>query len=430
MLLQHRSIQALFTLLSLLLLSQPGLAQQNATDSLRAEILNYQDEQALLIKNARGLILDHLEDANYPKAAEVYDYIGANVNTAIKPAFMLEEELLVLLLLRRYDQFLEQLADYRALPHNRRYYSTMYSELLLVEPVDMPDLPAWEYFLRLRVMAQAQRGQLRAQAVQQIRSAEEQEAFLLVLDYLLRDLYDYSTQNTEAIREQADLLVQRASAFYQDHPNSPYEKFIGDKIYTPHTLSDIGGGFDLSLFTGALGFTDSLQNLLHDNVSLSLGLDLSYKNVMLQMGVQGSFTRTRQDMVVRGIEWFRAERVDYTAFTFDFAYRLRAGRVTLSPFIGVSINNIWHTNIQEIPELNESRIGSTGAWQYGFNLEYALTTVNDDEYFASLSAPYVRLRGLVREPQFDRRHPGLTGRVWSLNLSVGIYLRESVPYRR
>ena len=86
--------------------------------------------------------------------------------------------------------------------------------------------------------------------------------------------------------------------------------------------------------------------------------------------------------------------------------------------------------MEGIPELEESRLNRQVAWQYGFNLEFALRQVNMQAQFPSLTAPYLRIRGLVRNPRLDAIFSDISGKVWSLNLSVGIYLRHSVARDR
>jgi len=132
--------------------------------------------------------------------------------------------------------------------------------------------------------------------------------------------------------------------------------------------------------------------------------------------------------MIEGVRWFRNERAVYNAFSMDLAYKVKVGRLFLSPFVGVSINSIGHLNRQELRELERSRFRATGAWQYGLNLEYAFQKVSRKGPFPNEAYPYLRLRGLRRDVQMDRRYEGLEGGNWYLGLSFGFYFREFTTY--
>lgn len=438
-----------------LCLSTPGkvYGQELAKKPTLQKILRYEDQRVnpkIFAENARQLILINLSEGNVPKAAAIYDLLMEHESAQTQIPFMLEEDLLISILLGRYEQSLAIARYFKGVGDSRPHIE-LDTDLLWEEYNTALNLPAEDYFLRLQHLAKQQRALHMQQVVQKAWSIEDKEAFGLIYDYLIRNSAELwrnrpsttvyrpvtaeaggTTGLLEELAAQNRALTQRAASFLSDHPQNNYDGFIRHFIYAPQQLSDFGIGFDLSPLTGLFVFEgeDFLGSYFHDAKTITLGVDLTYKSFMLQLAHQKAHTWVRREIIVNRALWLPSERVNYNATTLDLAYRLRAGRFTLSPFIGLGVNNISHLNMEGIPELEDSRLTRQVAWQYGINLEFALRQVNMQAQFPSLTAPYLRLRGLMREPRLDARLTDLSGNIWSLNLSVGIYLRHSVARDR
>lgn len=398
--------------------SSTSHAQQDST--LLEEIINYQDESAKLIERSRLLIATRLEYGDTSQAAEVYDYIRTTVNRERYNIFTIEEELLINSLLVRHSAFLELARAYK--PPKRSTFERHHPipKLLRDEPEYMRDLIQDGLYARLKTLALPRQNSYEKTIRALGLPLSDEEAYLLIYGYILGTLMP-EERAFDLMYTESDQLAMRVAAFFDNYPDSPYASFIKAHIGMPLIPADYGYSYEMTLFTGVTAFTDSLSTLVRNPASFTMGLDLFYKSLMLQTGMHFGIMNTKRDFTVDGMEWFDNERAGYGAFSIDLAYRLRMNNFTFSPFIGLANNAIFLWEV-------DSEIGTTGAWQYGFNLDFSFPEVND--YFRGrlANAFYLRLRGLIREPQFDRKHPGLEGHIWSLNLTLGFRLSKNLAY--
>lgn len=414
-------------------------AQQTNTDSLRQAILSYDYTGPSEVSHQRTTLLASLKIGDLISAAKAYDSITRPTEIEITPPFYLEEDLLVNLLLGRYEKVLWLASDHKP-QNNVMEKEQLYPDLLWHTPIATLNLPAEEYFMQLHELAISQKEQHLDQVMTSTLPAVDKEGFRLIYDYLTRVLiadHEFMTgrdlfEKSEQLQAQNEVLTKHAAAFLKDHPKNPYQPYIEYFIYKPQRLADIGLGFDMTLLTGLAVYNKSspISTYLADSPLVTFGLDFTYKEYMLQFGLLLAPTDLQRDLVVGGIPWFRDESVSYRALTIDIGYRLQTNRFTFSPFVGLGLNGVYHLNLDEVAELENSRVRSTGGWQCGLNMEFALRAVDRESHFPSLSAPYLKLKALIRDPQLERRQPEFAGTLWSLQLSFGVYLRQSVARDR
>lgn len=395
-------------------------------DDIRKRILAHPGGQNLVISKGRVLLADLITERQYPRAAEVFDYIERSTDYSTYVAFSYEERMLILALLQRPDEMLRFINRYEPdkyhnHPHRYGFFGQGQDERIYPQEDGI--------FHRLLEYAKNMQALIEAQAAAQLETEEEKTAYSLALHYLIvhaeNQHFPYPYLLGAPYPAQKCERAAEAATFTAQYPDSPYRPYINIFLYTPMKPQAFGLGFDVALFTGMGSFEDNLGQTLHQSVAIQLGLDIAYHKLLMQMRLEGVLSSLRRDITVDGIDWFRGEQVSYTSPSIDLGYKIYAGHVIISPFVGVSLNTITHDNVDELPELEGAGTGTTGGWQYGINLDYTPIKPVLDGLYPNDSYFFARIRLAIRDPQLEKTLAGLDGNMWSLSLSLGGFGRPN-----
>ncbi len=403
-------LRLLFATLLIALLSLNSFSQN---DSLRSEILNYEQSKHDFLDKGRRLLLDHFEKSDLFKVKEVKDLLleenGGNIYNTFYPI----EYIYILYWTEEYDElidFIKQVDFTLPVSNSVRILAAtdnMFTTLLqqTVENKDMLLLFIKESNI----------------------SDMDKEFLMLQLEDIIRaglgNSIDFESEQTAYINDLSDQFLDK-------YPDSPYETIIRETIRYKFEPSPWAFYWDM-IGLGAVVPTGNLSDYFSTGVGVEMALDLRYKKLVGIFGFGFSGHTLDDDIKINGVTWANSSSATLGLGYLNAGYLLvDTKRVSIYPFIGGGyIGFSTSQNVyKEIPELEKLQLNS---WfpQVGFGFDYKFKIPKLDYYEMGSDGSWSRIsvRYTYRMPNFSRSLDGrgdisqpMDGFIHSIMVSWGI----------
>lgn len=391
-------IRGLQISLILLLLSNCLFSQ---VDSIKTQILDYEDSKSVIISKGRKLLLDKFIEGDIQKVGEIKNYLIKTEDDDYF-AFYPAEYWFVLYWTKDYIELAESIQQFTSVkvtnsntripPINDMLYNKLKEKTLKYEA---------------NIKGQIEDSEL---------DIETKQILTLNLDWLL-------LENRNSIFAQ-DTLNKQADSFLETYNKSNYEDFTKTYIRYKQVPRDWGMAYEF--FTGYGIYTGNLSVNFTHNVSVGVAFDICYKNFELFLRDYIGFNKTKKDF-------------DYSIGTFEkgsrtmvFLPEASIGYVTyndnrfkVSPFAGIGAMDIGPTlkATEATPELEEVELEFTTTYMIGINFDIKLGAKKTPEYRPKTSYGFIRIRYAYNIPSFDAKYDGMTGNMHYITIGFGGMLR-------
>lgn len=366
-------------------------------DSIKTQILKYEDSKSTIISKGRKLLLDKFIEGDLKKVDEIKDYL-----------IEVEDE----------DYFSFYPAEYWFIS----YWTKDYLELAKnIQQFDSAKVAS--YNTRIRPLNDMLYNKMKERTFEkeidiktQIENsdidAETKQILTLNLDWLL-------LENRKSIFAQDTLNIQ-ADSFLETYTKSDYEDFT--KTYIRYKLVPKDWGMTFEFFTGYGIYTGNLSDNFTHNVPVGVAFDICYKNFELYLRDYIGFNKTKKDF-------------DYSLGTFEkgsrtmvFLPEASIGYVTynenrfkVSPFAGIGAMDIGPTlnATEETPGLDEVELEFTTTYMVGINFDIKFGAKKTPAYSPKTSYGFMRIRYAYNIPRFDKKYDGMTGNMHYITIGFG-----------
>lgn len=403
-------LRLLFATLLIVLLSLNSFSQN---DSLRSEILNYEQSKHDFLDKGRRLLLDHFEKSDLFKVKEVKDLLLEENDGNVYNTFYPIEYIYILYWTEEYDELIDFIkqVDFtlpvsnsvRILAATDNMFTTLLQQTL--ENKDMLLLFIKESNI----------------------SDMDKEFLVLQLEDIIRaglgNSIDFESEQTAYINDLSDQFLDK-------YPDSPYETIIRETIRYKFEPSPWAFYWDM-IGLGAVVPTGNLSDYFSTGVGLEMALDLRYKKLVGIFGFGFSGHTLDNDIKINGVTWANSSSATLGLGYLNAGYLLvDTKRVSIYPFIGGGYSGFSTSQdvYKEIPELEKLKLNS---WfpQVGFGFDYKFKIPKLDYYEMGSDGNWSRIsvRYTYRMPNFSRSLDGrgnisqpMDGFIHSIMVSWGI----------
>jgi len=340
--------------LILLLLSNCLYSQ---VDSIKSQILNYEDSKSTIISKGRKLLLDKFIEGDLKKVSEIKDYLIENEDNNYF-SFYPAEYWFILFWTKDYTELaknIQQLDSAKVASYNTR-----------IRPLN--DM----LFNKLKEKSLKNETQIKKQIQNANIKPEIKHILDINLDYLL--LKDRKTIYAQ------DSLNKRADKFLGTYSQSKFKDFT--KKYIRYKLIPKNFGMTFEFFSGYSIYTGSLSDNYTNNIPIGVAFDICYKNFELYLRDYIGFNKTKKDFDYSLGTWKKSSRTMVFLPEASLGYVVHNNnRFKLSPFAGIGSMDISPTeqDTKETPELEEVSLKFTSTYILGINLDIKLGPTHTPE---------------------------------------------------
>jgi hypothetical protein len=190
-------------------------------------------------------------------------------------------------------------------------------------------------------------------------------------------------------------------------------------------------GFGVEFFTGYSSLTGELHNYFNNYVPFGLGLDISYKNIVLFLRPSIGFSKTLDDIAYSEGIWESGSRININYEEASLGYNLfDKKRVSLTPFAGVARTRITPANFDKKsnPDLEYAGLNYTLTYSFGANLNIKIKSPEKDPAPDAREERswFLRIRYSYILPQFEKEYEGWNGNMHYITLGIDITQRSLV----
>jgi len=238
-----------------------------ANAQIEAEIKSFVDSTEFFINNGRKLIAKSIENKDYNKVKEVYDYLIAKTQDSKYSAFYVSEDLYINLLLKDWEKVSQTAKDYKDYS-GKVYYKDMFNIINLL----------WQD-VRENI------DDVRNNLSQTILPPEDKE-ILEIFTLLLKN-------------EKANLeYSKRLKVYNKIYPKNDYHAFI--KEYLPRGY--YSGAYAFSLGSGVNFTMGNLSSSFNSNASFNISMDINVNKVYTSLYINGSSLKLQKPFSVSNKE--------------------------------------------------------------------------------------------------------------------------------
>ena len=255
-------------------------------DSIKSQILGYEDSKSSIISKGRNLLLDKFIEGDLNKVKEIKDYL---IKTEDSDYFALypDEYWLILYWTKDYNELAEVIQQFDSLKNDS--YRTR------IRPLN--DM----LYSKLNEKSLNNEIQLKKQLQDSELDAETKKVLSMNLDVLLLDNKGKTIYARDSINEQADI-------FLETYSQSKYEDFT--KKYIRFKLVPRDWGFACELFSGYSVYTGNLSDNYTNNVPFGVAFDICYKNFELYLRGYIGVNKTKKDFDYSLGTWEKGSRMN------------------------------------------------------------------------------------------------------------------------
>lgn len=366
-------------------------------DSIKSQILNYEDSKSTIISKGRKLLLDKFVEGDLGKVKEVKDYLVKTEDDDYF-AFYPTEHWLILYWTKDYAELAESIQNFDSL--KQAGYSSKIRPLK-----DM-------LYDKLNEKSFENETKLKQQILDSELEEEVEQMLILNLDWLLID-------NREEKNAQ-DYLNAEADSFRKTYSASRFNEFIGQFIRFKLVPKEWGMAFEF--FSGYSVFTQNLSNTYSNNVPMGIAFDVLYKNFELYLRNYIGFAKTKQDLNYSLGVWEKDSRVMVFLPEASLGYvAYNDNRLKFSPFAGIGSMDISPTtnDTEKIAELKEVSLEFTTTYVLGINFDIKFGPKNTPDYIPKTNYGFIRVRYAYAMPRFEKFYDGMTGNMHYITIGFG-----------
>ena len=404
-----------FATLLILLFSLNSFSQN---DSLRSQIMNYEQSSHDFLDKGRRLLLDNFMKSDMVKVKEVKDLLLKENYSNVYNTFYPIEYIYILYWTEEYDElidFIKQVDFTLPVSNSVRILAAtdnMFSTLLQ-QTVENKDILL--LFIKESNVSEM-----------------DKEFLTLQLEDILRagfsNRIDFESEQTVYINELSDQFLDK-------YPDSPYDTIIRETIRYKFEPSPWAFYWDIVGF-GAVVPTGDLGEYFGVGVSMEMAFDFRYKKLVGIFGFGFSGHSLNNDIYINNVVWPKESSATLGIGYLNAGYLLLdTKRFSIYPFIGGAYSGISTSDdtVKETPELKKLKLNS---WfpQVGIGFDYKFKMPLLDYYGMGSDANWSRIsvRYTYRMPNFGRKlepvsgvNQPMDGFIHSIMVSWGLGGRET-----
>jgi hypothetical protein len=368
------------------------------TDSLRIEILKYDDSKTEVITRGRRLLLDKFLEGDKKKVQELLDFLVKEEDKNYL-ALYAPEKWLLYYWTSQYNAVLSSIQG-----NDSDFVSTVYNKVR--PPQDI-------LYLKLKEIMQEERPFIKSAIRLSDLNATDKDFLVLNLEYLLQDSYNTTQRET---------LNQSANAFLSAHPNSVYTNYV--RKFIRYELTPSKWGFGVEFFTGYGLFTDKLDYYFKRNIPIGVAFDVAYKNWTLFLRDYIGFSKTKVPIAFLSGTWEEGAQarvylpeatVGYVVFDKRF--------LRVIPFAGISGTSVAPTEYDKnrIQEYENVGLDFTTTYTAGLSLDLKLggPKTPGGSIPREQSFWFTRVRYAYNKLRFDNKYGGFGGNLHYITIGLG-----------
>jgi len=384
-------------ILSLFLQLVPAFSQN---DSIRKQILNYNNSKSVIISKGRSLLLDKYIEGDLRKTKEIKDYLINEVENNEYAAFYPIEYWLILYWTQEYKELISdinQIDSFKIASFQRKIKPQ--NDLLFIKVLDNSRES------RSFLISSINRSGL---------NNTNKDFLIMNLDYLLSGK-DYPVITQDSLNILADNFLSK-------YPDSQYAGYTRKYIKYKFNLSK--WGFATEFFSGYGIITNNLPETFGNNVSFGFGFDIYYKHFVFYLRDYIGFSKTKQDVLYSGGVWNKGSQVRVFLPEISLGYVLADNKIfKFAPFAGIAATDIGPTQYDLIkePDLEQVELNFTTTYSFGLNFDFKLGRPKIPMVSSGPEHRYwlIRLRYSYNLIQLDNKNYGLNGNMHYLTIGIG-----------
>jgi hypothetical protein len=332
-----------------------------AQDSLRLNILNYNDTVAILSKNGRRLVKDKVARNETKDISAIITLLTTETNKTLTKCRTFSDQELILLNYWTSD-FKVILADSLFLDTPPRYYRYNY---------DCMDTN-WRFerfdFSLIAKINEIENKQRIENSLNNADISSEEREFLYI--YLRKLKVDYALNAPES---EWDGLIAQTKFFLTTYPQSRFQNYLRQQILfervdTPQrkytgTGIDMGGGYGQN--------TGVLANNFKQNGTFNLGIEFQHGKMLYYFRLMGGNADMLTDSVVlNGIRWDKKDAMYLRNLDLGAGYvfaqnQWNRSAITLSAGV-LGMNPVKNQKKPEYEDIKHDNLGLTGGLETNF----------------------------------------------------------------
>lgn len=385
-------IKGLQITLVLLLLSNSLFSQ---VDSIRTQILNYEDSKSTIITKGRKMLLDKFIEGDLIKVKDVKDYLIKTEDDNYI-VFYPAEYWFVLYWTMDYSELLESI---------QRFDSTK------IASYNTRIRPSNDMLFRKLIEKSLEKEMLIKNQIQTADiDAETKEILSLSFEWLLLE----ERNNIYA----QDSINQQADIFRKTFEKSRFDNFV--KKYISYKQVPNEWGMTFEFFAGYSIFTEKLNSNYTNNIPLGVAFDICYKNCELYLRDYIGFNQTKKDFNYSSGILKKGSNIMVFLPEASFGYVVHNNnRFKLSPFLGIGSMDISPTDKDKNPELNEVSLEFTTTYILGINFDIKFGTKHSPKYLPKTNYGFMRIRYGYSIPRFEKKYNGIDGNMHYVTIGFG-----------
>ena len=366
-------------------------------DSIKSQILNYEDSKSAIISKGRKLLLDKFIEGDLMKVKDIKDYL-IKIEDDNYFAFYPAEYWFILYWTKDYSELAKSIQSFdsaKVASYNTRIrplYDMLYDKL-----------KEKSFNNETQIKEQLQISDL---------DYETKQILSLNFDWLL-------LENRKNIYAQ-DSLNERADNFLKANTQSRFEDFT--KKYIKYKLVPKNWGMTFEFFSGYSIYTGNLSDNYTNNVPVGVAFDICYKNYELYLRDYIGFNKTKKDFNYSLGTWEKGSRTMVFLPEASLGYvAYNDNRFKLSPFAGIGSMDISPTtkDKEETPELKEVSLEFTTTYIIGINFDVKFGPKHTPKYRPKTSYGFMRIRYGYSIPRFEKKYDGMTGNMHYITIGFG-----------
>jgi len=366
-------------------------------DSIKSQILDYDDSKSTIISKGRKLLLDKFIEGDLKKIKEIKDYL---IETEDNDYFAFYPS--------EYWFVLYWTKDYKELAENIQQFDSAKVDSYNTRIRPLNDM----LYNKLKEKSFNNEMQLKGQLQDSELDSETKKALSMNLDWLL-------IENRETIYAQ-DSLNEQADIFLETYSPSKFENFT--KTYIRYKQVPRDWGMTFEFFSGYSVYTGILSDNYTNNVPVGVAFDICYKNFELYLRDYIGFNKTKKDFDYSLGTWEKGSRTMVFLPEASLGYVVyNDNRFKLSPFAGIGSMDISPTtnDTEETPELKEVSLEFTTTYVLGINFDIKFGPKNTPKYSPKTSYGFMRIRYGYCIPRFEKKYDGMTGNMHYITIGFG-----------
>jgi len=401
-------------LVSILLIASLSMKSFSQNDSLRNQILNYEQSSHELLDKGRRLLMDYFVKSDLFKAKEVKDLLLKENDGNVYNTFYPIEYIYILYWTEEYNELLDFIkqvdfrhpvsSSVRILAQTDNMFSTLFQKtaenkdllLVFIEESDVSEM--------------------------------DKEFLVLQLEDILRagqsdGRMDFESEQTAYINELSD-------SFLEKYPDSHYETIIRETIRFKFAPSPWAFYWDM-FGLGVVVPTGNLGEYFNTGGGMEMAFDIRYKKLVGILGFGFSGHSLNKDLNINNRVWTEESSATLGVGYLNAGYLLLdTKRFSIYPYIGGGYSGFSASEdvTKEIPELKKLKFNS---WfpQAGIGFDYKFNIFMPSYYGAGSDENWSRIsvRYTYRMPNFGTSLEGrgnvsqpMDGFIHSIMVSWGL----------